>query len=308
MVQNLNIKSGEERSILQLEAIVDESYDAIIGKTIDGVIVSWNGGATRMFGYTKEEMIGRSLADLFIPEYRDEFPGLLLKIKQGETVAYYDSIWLKKDGTSADVEFSISPVHTGDRMIVGSSLVCRDVTEYNRKRKVLIESERKYKILTQSSPDCIKLFDLQGNLLFINSGGKKEHNLNNETEVKNFKAIDSVVEEDKPKFIKAFEDAKNGIGSIIEIRHTKEGSVRDVCSEMMEPIKDEKGNITSIFGVSRDLTEIKNSEEEFKKSKDELQIELEEVEKINKLMVGRELKMIELKEEIEDLKAKLEGK
>ncbi|HBM45452.1 MAG: PAS domain S-box domain-containing protein [Parcubacteria group bacterium GW2011_GWF2_38_76] len=121
-----------KKIILQLEAIVEESHDAIIGKTLDGTIVTWNGGATKMFGYTREEMIGRSIAELFAPGNRDELPGLLERIKKGETIADYDSIWIKKDGTNAEVEFSLSPVHVKEGLVIGSSLVGRDVTEHKR--------------------------------------------------------------------------------------------------------------------------------------------------------------------------------
>jgi PAS domain S-box-containing protein len=129
-----------KKIILALEAIVEESHDAIIGKSLDGVIVSWNGGATKMFGYTKEEMIGKSLTDLFAPGNQGELEGLLTKIKAGETITDYDSIWIKKDGTTADVEFSISPIHAAEKgLIIGSSLIGRDITE---RRKLDKKQER----------------------------------------------------------------------------------------------------------------------------------------------------------------------
>ncbi|HBM45396.1 MAG: hypothetical protein UT05_C0013G0013 [Parcubacteria group bacterium GW2011_GWF2_38_76] len=352
-----------KKVILQLEAIVEESHDAIIGKTLDGIIVTWNGGATRLFGYSRDEMLGKSIADLFAPGNRDELPGLLDKIKKGETISDYDSIWIKKDGTNADVEFSASPIHGEEKgLIIGSSLVGRDVTDRRRKEaeiqsmanfpmenpypvfrmseegkilfankaseifslsvgsvapdfwvnltkdvsrkketienvefgvnermfsvdivpifdkkyvnvygreitlrkkaeKDLQESMGKYKSLVESSVDCIKFFDKQGDLIFINNGGRKEHNLINEDDTKNFKAIDTIIEEDKSKFIKAFEEAKKGISSEIEIRHTKEGSNREFCLETISPVKDSTQNIIGILGVARDLTEHKKSTE-----------------------------------------------
>jgi PAS domain S-box-containing protein len=161
----------------------------------------------------------------------------------------------------------------------------------------LNESLIKYKILVESSPDCIKFFDLKGNLTFINEGGKKEHYLKTEEDVKNFKPIDSVIEEDRPKFIKAFEEAKRGISSEIEIRHTNEGADRDVCLETITPIRDHMQNVIGILGVSRDLTERKKTE---RKLKDEY----DEKNKLYKLTIGRELNMIDLKKRIVELEAK----
>jgi PAS domain S-box-containing protein len=165
----------------------------------------------------------------------------------------------------------------------------------NRILDQLKETENRYRLLTELSPDCIKIFDLDGNTLFINTGGKEEHNLKNETDVRNFKAIDTVIDEDKYKFLHAFENAKKGIGSVIEMRHTKEGSNREICSEMVHPIQDANGNVVAILGVSRDMTEFWNAVKMSEKATGEL-------EKMNKSMVGRELKMSLQKKEIKNLK------
>lgn len=128
-LKNVEPKIKEEGgSLLQLAAIVEESHDAIIGKTLEGIITSWNGGAQKMFGYSPDEVIGKSMANLFPSELKDELPRLLEKVREGDVVADYDSVWLRKDGTRADVEFSISPVHTEVGVIIGASLVGRDIT------------------------------------------------------------------------------------------------------------------------------------------------------------------------------------
>ncbi|KKT42580.1 MAG: Sensory box protein, partial [Candidatus Wolfebacteria bacterium GW2011_GWE2_44_13] len=141
----------EGGSLLQLAAIVEESHDAIIGKTLDGIITSWNGGATKMFGYLPEEVIGKPMTNLFPPELKDELPRLLEKVRRGEIIADYDSIWLRKDGTRADVEFSISPVHTEGSAIIGASLVGRDITA----RKTAEESMRQTQLIVENSYDAI---------------------------------------------------------------------------------------------------------------------------------------------------------
>ena len=130
--RDITARKKAEEVLRQIQLIVEDSHDAIIGKTLDGIITSWNGGATRMFGYSPEEVIGKPMTNLFPPELKDELPRLLEKVKRGEVIADYDSIWLRKEGTRADVEFSISPVHAKGGAVSGASLVGRDITERNK--------------------------------------------------------------------------------------------------------------------------------------------------------------------------------
>lgn len=154
-----------------------------------------------------------------------------------------------------------------------------------------------YKSIIETSLDCIKLFDLEGNLFYINEAGIKEHNLGSLEEAlkQGWKVTDCTVEEDKPKFLKAVGDSLNGSINMIEISHTKDGSDREICLETVGPVRDSSGKIIGTFGTSRDISEIKKSGEILKEK-------ISELERMNKLMAGRELKMIELKEEIERLK------
>lgn len=137
----------------------------------------------------------------------------------------------------------------------------REIAERKRIERILVEGEAKYKGLTEASPDCIKLFDTKGGLLFINNGGLKEHRLHSIEQAKEYDFRHSIIEEDRGKFKKAFEDALKGRVSSIEIRHTQDGSTRETCLESVVPIKDNEGKTISIFGVSRDITEIKKLEE-----------------------------------------------
>lgn len=140
-------------------------------------------------------------------------------------------------------------------------------------------SEEKYRILTESSLDCIKIFDIDGNLLFINKGGLREHGLKTAEEAKKigWKAVESVVPEDQVKFTKALRDAKNGKVSVIEIKHTEKGSVRKYCEETVLPARDMNNKITSIFGISRDISSRKKTEEKLVQANKELKQQQEAV-------------------------------
>jgi PAS domain S-box-containing protein len=111
-----------------LASIVQSCEDGIIGKTLDGTVVSWNAGAERIYGYTAEEMIGRSVS-ILIPSYRpNELPGILEKITRGEGVDGFETVRLRKDGTLVEVSITISPIRDATGQVVGASAVARDIT------------------------------------------------------------------------------------------------------------------------------------------------------------------------------------
>ncbi len=133
-----------------LAAIVESSDDAIYGKTLDGVILSWNHGAERMFGYTAGEVLNRSVNILVPPNSPDEVAQILERLKRGERVDHFETARLKKDGEHIDVSLTISPVRDASGKIVGASTVARDITEQKRMREAL--RQRAQEILDVSTP------------------------------------------------------------------------------------------------------------------------------------------------------------
>src|SRR5438067_554676 len=112
--------------------IVESSNDAIIGKQLDGTIVSWNKGAERMFGYTEAEMVGASVLTLIPPSLRDEEPAIIARIVKGERVDHYETQRRRKDGTLIDVSISVSPILDNQGAIIGAAKIARDITEAKR--------------------------------------------------------------------------------------------------------------------------------------------------------------------------------
>src|ERR1700730_11778525 len=124
-----NDRRQTERAGDLLAAIVDCSDDAIISKTLDGVITSWNNSAERMFGYTREEAVGQHIT-LIIPEdRRDEEVKIVQRLRRGERVDHFETVRLRKDGTLLDLNLTISPVKDAAGRVVGASKVARDITE-----------------------------------------------------------------------------------------------------------------------------------------------------------------------------------
>jgi len=117
-----------EAASAYLASIVESCDDAILGKTLDGTVVSWNTGAERIYGYTAAEMIGRSISVL-IPPYRPEqLPEIYDSIKQGKGVDGLETVRIRKDGTAVEVSLTISPIRDAGGRVVGASTVAHDIT------------------------------------------------------------------------------------------------------------------------------------------------------------------------------------
>jgi PAS domain S-box-containing protein len=130
------------REALQLAAIVSSSDDAIISKDLNGIIQTWNRGAERMFGYTAEEVVGKSIT-IIIPEERlGEETDVIARIRAGESVEHFETVRRRKDGTLLDISLTVSPVRAPDGQIVGASKIARDVTEQRRLRAAAEEASR----------------------------------------------------------------------------------------------------------------------------------------------------------------------
>jgi len=120
-----------------LSNIVNSSDDAIVSKTLDGVVTSWNHAAQRVFGYTAEEMIGKPISILFPPDRQDEEPAILERIRRGERVDHFETIRVHKSGALLEISVTISPVKDETGRIVGASKVARDITEQKRIQREL---------------------------------------------------------------------------------------------------------------------------------------------------------------------------
>jgi PAS domain S-box-containing protein len=120
-----------------LAAIVASSDDAILGKTLDGTITTWNAGAAKMYGYTAREMVGQPVSTLAPADLREEVQHILEQISRGETVDHLETVRVTKDGRRLDVSLMISPITDGRGKIVGASTIARDITARKRDERAL---------------------------------------------------------------------------------------------------------------------------------------------------------------------------
>jgi two-component system sensor kinase FixL len=122
-----------------LASIVESSQDAVIGKTLDGLITSWNKAAEEIFGYPAREIVGQPIVILFPPELAAEEPMILEKVRRGERIEHYETVRLRQDGRRLDVSLTVSPIRDATGQVIGASKIVRDITEQKALRTRLAE-------------------------------------------------------------------------------------------------------------------------------------------------------------------------
>ena len=153
-----------EQAALQLATIVTSSDDAIISKTLDGTVVSWNAGAEQMYGYSADEMIGRPITILSPPELADEVPAIMERLQRGERIAHLDTVRVRKDGRRIDVSLTISPICDAAGVVTGASAIARDISERKRAEQALRASEARIRRLVDANIVGIFIGDLSGHV------------------------------------------------------------------------------------------------------------------------------------------------
>jgi len=151
-IEDLNGRERAKQAQAYLAAIVTSSDDAIVSKTLAGIVTSWNAGAQRMFGYTAEEMIGQPILRLIPSELRDEEDRILERIKAGQRIEHYETVRLRKNGQRIPVSLTISPIKDTTGKIIGASKIARDISE----RKQAEEARRIRKSAIASSSTWVR--------------------------------------------------------------------------------------------------------------------------------------------------------
>jgi PAS domain S-box-containing protein len=140
-----------------LAAIVESADDAIITKTLQGVITSWNRGAERMFGYTASEVIGQSVTILIPDDHIDEEPAIIARLRKGERIEHYETVRLRKDGTFIDISLTVSPIRDANNKVIGASKIARDISQRKQVEKTLLEQSEAYERLYTEAQESSRL-------------------------------------------------------------------------------------------------------------------------------------------------------
>jgi PAS domain S-box-containing protein len=170
-------RKREEEIRGRLAAVVESSDDAIVSKTLDGTITSWNPGAVKLFGYSSAEAVGKSMRMLLPPDRANEETNILARIVRGEAVDHLETVRVRKDGRRIDISATISPIKNSLGAIIGASKIARDMTERKRAEAALQESFAASKAALKELADqkfaldqhaIVAITDVQGTITYVN--------------------------------------------------------------------------------------------------------------------------------------------
>ncbi len=248
-----------------LAAIVDSSDDAIISKTMDGVITSWNKGAERLFGYTREEALGQHIY-LIIPEARrSEEVEILERLKRGERIDHFETLRRRKDGTLLALSLTISPVKDASGRTIGASKVARDITQQRHSERALAERAR----LLDLSNDAILVRDAADRITYWNESactlygfsraeamGRVSHEL-----------LQTVFPEPLERITEQLYRDNRWLG---ELTHRRKDGGKIVVSSRWALDRDERGTWKNILETNTDITQQKENNQALRESEERL--------------------------------------
>ena len=249
--------SGDELPELRrLASIIDSSEDAIISKDLDGRILTWNRGASAIYGYSAEEMIGRSIKLLAGEDRLDEEEAILARIRAGQRVQHVETVRIKKNGTPIHVSLTISPILDEHHVVVGASHVARDISE----RRRLELGNAQLAALVESSEDAIISKDLTGTILTWNAAAERIYGYP-ASEAIGKKMLLVLPAERIGEENDVLASMRRGeVVSHIETTRLRKGGASIDVSLTISPIRDRVGNIIGVSHIARDITSRKNVE------------------------------------------------
>ncbi|MED5546944.1 MAG: PAS domain S-box protein [Pseudomonadota bacterium] len=151
-----------------LAAIVESSDDAIVGKTLDGTILSWNAAAERVFGWPHDEIVGRNIRTLIPEDRQDEEDAIIARIRQGLRMPTFETVRLRKDGSLVDVAVTVSPLLDREGKVVAASKIARDISGQKATQRQLAESEQRFRLLADNMSQLAWIADSEGAIFWYN--------------------------------------------------------------------------------------------------------------------------------------------
>jgi PAS domain S-box-containing protein len=205
VVQDISARKRSEEIRSLLAEVVASSDDAIISKTLDGIITSWNRGAQRMFGYAADEVIGQPITLLIPPDHLDEEPAILQRLRRGERIEHYETVRRRKDGALLNVSLSVSPMRDANGIIVGASKIARDVTQQKRAEEAIRASEGRFRLMADSAPVLIWMADTSKACTWFNKAWLEFSDRSMEQEL-GFGWVQNVHPEDLDRVLRTYSD------------------------------------------------------------------------------------------------------
>ncbi len=262
--RDITERKKAEAEIQKLANVVESSDDAIITKSLDGIITSWNKGAEKIYGYSPQEVIGQKISILVPPSIDEEITELIEHIAHGEIIHHYETLRLKKDGTIINASITLSPVHDTSGKLVAISTIARDITESKKAEEELKLANKYNRSLIEASLDPLVTIGPDGKITDVN----------NSTKLVTGYSREELILTDFSDYFTEPEKARAGYQQVfhegfvrdypLEIQH-KNGQITPVLYNA-SVYKDENGEVIGVFAAARDITERKKAEEELRLS------------------------------------------
>jgi PAS domain S-box-containing protein len=268
-----DIRRQSDRLSVLLASIVESSDDAVISKTLDGRITSWNKGAERLFGYSAAEAIGQPISLIIPPDRWNEEVNIIESLKRGERIDHFETERRCKDGSLAQISVSISPLRDSYGNIVGASKVARDIGQRKRAERALAEQAR----LLDLSNDAIIVHDPQGRITYWNRGAQEVYGYSSEETLGRLtdELFKTVYTQPLEQIVAQLEREDRWSGELI---HRRKDGTQIVVSSRWALDRDSAGTILAILETNNDISQQKRNEQALRESKEQLRALAESLE------------------------------
>ena len=251
------ITAPTNERVALLASIVDSSDDAIVAKTPNGIITSWNRGAEQVYGYSAEEVVGKPISVVTSPDRPNEMDEILARIRRGERVEHYETKRLRKDRKAIAISLTVSPICDTSGKLIGISSIARDITERRQADEQLRSASLYARSLIEASLDPLVTINPEGKITDVNEATIRATGVSR----------DSLIGTDFSNYFTEPEKAREGYQQVfskgavtdypLTIRH-REGRVTDVLYNA-SLYRDSGGEVLGVFAAARDVTEQKQA-------------------------------------------------
>jgi PAS domain S-box-containing protein len=284
-----------------LAAIVESSDDAIVGKSLDSTILSWNAAATQLFGYDASEIVGQSVLRLIPPELRYEEPEIIARLARGERIEHYETIRVRKDGSRVAVSLSVSPIRDASGTVVGAAKIARDITERRRAEARLREQAD----LLDLAQDAIVVRDAEDRITFWNAAAARTYGWTHaEVEGRSVhELLKTRFSRDREEIQRSLRDRAEWTGDLIQ---TQRDGAELVMSSRWAARLDGEGRIVSVLEANRDVTDARRLEQAERELNEQVQEQALELEQQAMELEQQVEEAQSLAEEVEESNKQLE--
>lgn len=286
-----------------LAAIVESSDDAIVGKTLESIIISWNRGAERIFGYTAAEAVGQSITMIIPPDRLHEEEMILAKLRRGERIEHYETVRHRKDGTEIDISLTISPIKDASGRIIGVSKIARDISPQKRAERGLQEGTQRLTLAMQAAHLGDWSWDAVTDKVTFSAQAAEIFGIPPGPYMTWSEMRELLHEEDRERARLAVEEAAAGRRDYdIEYRIIQPGGKQLWVAAKGRATYNGNGQVAGMLGIVQDITERKNE-------RAQLEQEREALETINKVgqMLSAELDLDKLVQSLTDAATEITG-